>query len=157
MNASKPSEYLPDRGGKCQKRLGGIKGCRDKTTSWHLIGFPDGSKIGLTVSCRGKTHRYTVCMCVCVVIPFIPDVRLVDAPDGVTQKERRPEFLHLPSAVLALIFIARRIQSSLSLINREVEFLCTHELIVLNLLSMIYIPVYIYIYIYMLRGKSQFV
>ena len=31
-------------------------------------------------------------------------------------------FLHLRSAMLALIFIARRIQSSLSLVNREVEF-----------------------------------
>ena len=31
-------------------------------------------------------------------------------------------FLHLPSAVLALIFFARRIQPSLSLVDREVEF-----------------------------------
>ena len=30
-------------------------------------------------------------------------------------------FLHLPSAVLALVFIARRIQPSLSLVDREVE------------------------------------
>ena len=30
-------------------------------------------------------------------------------------------FLHLPYAVLALIFIARTIQSSLSLVDREVE------------------------------------
>ena len=28
-----------------------------------------------------------VCVCVCVVIPFILDVRLVDAPAGVTQEE----------------------------------------------------------------------
>ena len=31
-------------------------------------------------------------------------------------------FLHLPSAVLALIFLARRIQAFLSLVDREVEF-----------------------------------
>ena len=57
-----------------------------------------------------------------VVVPFIRDVRLVDAPAGVTQEEGHTEFLHLPSAVLALIFIARRIQPSLSLVDREVEF-----------------------------------
>ena len=43
----------------------------------------------------------------------------MDAPAGV--RERR--FFHLPSAVLALIFISRRIQPSLSLVDREVEFL----------------------------------
>ena len=61
-------------------------------------------------------------MCVCC-IPFILDVRLVDAPAGVTQEEGHTGFLiHLPSAVLALIFIARRIQPSLSFADREVEF-----------------------------------
>ena len=34
----------------------------------------------------------------------------------------RPGFLHLPSAVLALVFLARRTQPSLSLVDREVEF-----------------------------------
>ena len=53
---------------------------------------------------------------------FILDVRLVDAPAEVTQ-ESHTEFLHLPSAVLALTFSARRIQPwSLSLVDREVEF-----------------------------------
>ena len=63
-------------------------------------------------------------MCVCVVIPFILDVRLlVDVPAGVTQEEGHTEFVHLPSsAVLALIFLARRIQPFLSLVDREVEF-----------------------------------
>ena len=27
------------------KRLGGIKGCKYKTSSWHLNGFPDGNNI----------------------------------------------------------------------------------------------------------------
>ena len=45
----------------------------------------------------------------------------MDAPAGVTQEEGHIGFLHLPSAVLALIFIARRIQPSFSLVNREVE------------------------------------
>ena len=42
---------------------------------------------------------------------------------GVTQEEGHTGFLtHLPSAVLALIFLARRIQPFLSLVDREVEF-----------------------------------
>ena len=28
------------------KLLGGIKGCKYKTSSWHLKGFPDGNNIG---------------------------------------------------------------------------------------------------------------
>ena len=65
--------------------------------------------------------RLTRVLCV-VVIPFILDVGLVDVPAGVTQEEDRTVFLHLPSAVLALIFLARRIQPFLSLVDREVEF-----------------------------------
>ena len=59
----------------------------------------------------------------CVVIPFILDVRLVDAPAGVTQEQGHTGLLHLPSAVLALIFIfiARRVQPSFSLVDRQVE------------------------------------
>ena len=44
----------------------------------------------------------------------------MDAPAGVTQ-EGHTGFLRLPSEVLALIFIARRIQPSFSLVDREVE------------------------------------
>ena len=47
-----------------------------------------------------------ILVCVCVIIPFILDVRLVDVPAGVTQEEGNTGFLtHLPSAVLALIFL----------------------------------------------------
>ena len=63
--------------------------------------------------------------CVCVVIPFILDVRLVDAPAGVIQEECHIGFSHLPSAVLVLIFIARRIQPFLSLVDREFIFCVT--------------------------------
>ena len=69
----------------------------------------------------------------------------------VTQKEGHTGFLHLPSAMLALIFLAKRIQPSLSLVDREVDFLCTHELIVLHLLGMIF---YIIIFIFW-EEKSQ--
>ena len=57
-------------------------------------------------------------LCVCV-IPFILDVRFVDdVTAGVTQEEGQTEFLHLPSGVLALMFLARRIQPFLSLVDR---------------------------------------
>ena len=59
---------------------------------------------------------------VCAVITFILDVRFVDVPAGVTQEEGRAGFLRLPSAVLAFIFLARRIQPFLSLVDCEVEF-----------------------------------
>ena len=43
--------------------------------------------------------------------------------DGVTQEEGHIGFLiHLPSTVRALIFLARRIQPFLSLVDREVQF-----------------------------------
>ena len=46
----------------------------------------------------------------------------MDVPAGVTQEEGHTGFLiHLPSAVRALIFVARRIQP-FSLVDREVEF-----------------------------------
>ena len=74
-----------------------------------------------------------------VDIPFILDVRLVDVLAGVTQEEGHTGSLHLPSAVLALIFLAKRIQPFLSLVDHEVEFcVLQNELSVLNL-SRIYI------------------
>ena len=65
-----------------------------------------------------------LCLCVCVRVVrlFILDVRFVDVPTGVIWEESRTGFLHLLSAVLALIFLARRIQPFLSLVDREVEF-----------------------------------
>ena len=56
----------------------------------------------------------------------------LDAPAGVTQEEGHTGFfIHLPSAVRALIFLARRIQPFLSLVGREVEFFVLTILIVL--------------------------
>ena len=47
----------------------------------------------------------------------------LDASAGVTQEEGHTGFLiHFLSAVRALIFLARRIQPFLSLVDREVEF-----------------------------------
>ena len=61
-------------------------------------------------------------LCVFSSHPFWTSSSL-DVPAGVTQEEGHTGFLiHLPSAVRALIFVARRIQPFLSLVDREVEF-----------------------------------
>ena len=47
----------------------------------------------------------------------------LDVPAGVTQEEGHTRLLiHLPSAVRASFFLARRIQSFVSLVDREVDF-----------------------------------
>ena len=63
-----------------------------------------------------------VCVCVFSSHPFWSSSSL-DVPAGVTQEEGHTGLLiPLPSAVRALIFVARRIQPFLSLVDREVEF-----------------------------------
>ena len=84
----------------------------------------------------GEKPTVMLCVCVCVLSsrPFWTSSSL-DVPAGVTQEEGHIGFLiHLPSAVRALIFVARRIQPFLSLVDREVEFcvLPGNELIVLH-------------------------
>ena len=81
-----------------------------------------------------------VCMCVCVFSShsFWTSSSL-DVQAGVTQEEGHTGFLiHFLSAVRALIFLARRIQPFLSLVDREVEFLCTNDLMVLHPLGIFY-------------------
>ena len=66
----------------------------------------------------------SLCVCVCVFSShsFWTSSSL-DVPAGVTQEEGHTGFLiHLLSAVRALLFLARRIQPVLSLVDREVEF-----------------------------------
>ena len=86
QNAPRPSEHPPVRGGEMSKRLGGIKGCKYKTSSWHLNGFPDRNNIGSTF-----------------FFPFILDIKWTYQPGS------HRIFHHLPSAVPALIFLARKI------------------------------------------------
>ena len=63
----------------------------------------------------------------------------MDIPAGVTQEEGHTGFLiHLLSAVHALIFLARRIQPFLSLVDREVEFCVLTILIVLHPLGIFF-------------------
>ena len=49
QNTPRPSEHSPVMGEKMSKRLGGIKGCKYKTSSWHLNRFPDADNIGSTL------------------------------------------------------------------------------------------------------------
>ena len=62
-------------------------------------------------------ENINVCVCVlCVFFPFILDI------NGRTNRGHTGFLIHLLSAVHALIFLGRRIQPFLSLIDREVEF-----------------------------------
>ena len=49
QSTPRPSEHPPVMGEKMSKRLGGIKGCKYKISSWHLNRFPDADTIGSTV------------------------------------------------------------------------------------------------------------
>ena len=61
--------------------------------------------------------------CVCVSSLSFWTSSSLDAPTGVTQKEGHTGFLiRLPSAVRALIFLARRYHPFISLVDREVGF-----------------------------------
>ena len=79
--------------------------------------------------------RARMCVCVCVFYShsFWTSSSL-EVPAGVTQEEGHTGFLiHLLSAVRAFIFLARRIQPFLSLVDREIEFcVLTNDLIVLH-------------------------
>ena len=83
-------------------------------------------------------------MCVCVFSShsFWTSGSL-DVPAGVTQEEGHTGvFIHLLSAVRALIFLARRIQPFLSLVDREVEFCVLTTLIVLQPLGIFFFLVF---------------
>ena len=71
---------------------------------------------------RSSSFDFNKCVCVFSSHSFWTSSSL-DVPAGVTQEEGHTRFLiHLLSAVRALIFLARRIQPFLSLVDREVEF-----------------------------------
>ena len=76
----------------------------------------------------------------------------MDVPAGVTQEKGHTGFLIHLSAVHALIFLARRIQPFLSLVDREVEFcVLTILLIVLHPLG-----IFIFLFFCILVGKIPF-
>ena len=70
----------------------------------------------------GEKPIVILCVCVFSCHSFWTS-SLLDVPAGVTQEEGHTGFfIHLLSAVRALIFFARRIQPFLSHVDREVEF-----------------------------------
>ena len=80
------------------------------------------SFIGVRLSIKGRILFYWVVVCVFSSHSFWTSSSL-DVPAGVTQEEGHTGFLvHLLSAVRALIFLARRIQPFLSLVDCEIEF-----------------------------------
>ena len=61
-------------------------------------------------------------VCVCVIISFILDVGLVDAPAEVTHRRKVTQDFSTSFCGACLNFLARSIQPSLSLVNREADF-----------------------------------
>ena len=79
-----------------------------------------------------------LCVCVFSSHSFWKSSSL-DVPAEVTQEEGHTGFfIYLPSAVRALIFLARRIQPFFSLVDCEVKFLCANDLIVLHSLGIFF-------------------
>ena len=93
----------------------------------HLIFKTMGIGQLLPTAASRHGHGYWTCksaaMCVCVFSHSFWTSSSVDVPAGVTQEEGYTRvFIHLPCAVRALVFLARRIQPFPSLVDREVEF-----------------------------------
>ena len=95
----------------------GIVGCDEL---YHMNNRETGERIDMGIISLKKNLNAFVC--VFSSHSFWTSSSL-DVPAGVTQEEGHTGFLiHLLSAVRALIFVARRIQPFLSLVDREVEF-----------------------------------
>ena len=103
----------------------------------HVVECP----CGLFVQCKCiSLHQLQYCNIACLLdCVFVFSSHSfwtsssLDVPAGVTQEEGHTGFfIHLLSAVRALIFLARRIQPFLSLVDCEVELLCANDLIVLH-------------------------
>ena len=76
---------------------------------------------------KRDVEGHSLCVCVCVCVFFSSHLfwtsSSLDVPAGVTQEEGHKGFpIYLLSAVRAFIFLGRRIQPFLSLVDREVEF-----------------------------------
>ena len=75
-------------------------------------------KMVFQLFCRAEVPPAYLALCVfCVFFPFILDIKFA----GRTGRVHTGFFVHLSSAVRALIFLTRRIQPFLSLVDREVE------------------------------------
>ena len=126
------------------KRLGGIKGYKYKTSSWHLNTQEKGH--------TGYIYIYILLLLFLTFSVLVANLKkllytVANPARGLLNREKITKekvwqytpptphtarskkiffffffFIHLPSAVRVLIFIARRIQPFLSLVDREVEF-----------------------------------
>ena len=86
----------------------------------HCLHTPSSTP---TSSLTVGVKRLLVCVCCVFSSHSFWTSSSLDVPAGVTQEEGHTGFfIHLLSAVRALIFLARRIQPFLSLVDREVEF-----------------------------------
>ena len=92
----------------------------DKLPNSYMLHRVEKIVVGDILSLLKNPQNIRNVLCVFSSHPFWTSM---DVPAGVTQEEGHTGFLiHLPSAVRALIFVARRIQPFLSLVDREVEF-----------------------------------
>ena len=73
-----------------------------------------------SIECKSPSDTFSVYVCAVITLFILDVILLADAPAGVTHEEGHTGFSRLPSAVLALIFLARRIQPYLSLVDRDV-------------------------------------
>ena len=96
--------------------------------SWYLY---NKSYIIFVKTLRPSLWRRCInnirCVCVCVCVCFLPihsghQVRWTHQPGPHRGKVTQGFLIHLLSAVRALIFLARKIQPLLSLVESEVEF-----------------------------------
>ena len=108
-------------------------------------------------------HIMYVCvlcvLCVCVFSSHsLWTPSSLDVPARVTQEEDHTGFLiHLPSAMHAFIFLARRIQPFLSLVDREVEFcviIQNSDLVVLHFLGILFFIFYFIPYFLVRKNQS---
>ena len=87
-----------------------------------ILSYSSTTHSSIVLLLNSTSSSTVTVLCVFSSHPFWTSSSL-DVPAGVTQEEGHTGFLiHLPSAVRALIFVARRIQPFLSLVDREVEF-----------------------------------
>ena len=104
----RPSEHPPVMGGKMSKRLGGIKRLQIQNLCVFCV---------VVVVVVSHIQRIGWCFVCFLPIHSGHHVRWTYQPGS-----HRISLIHLFSALRALIFLARKIQPFLSLVDREVEF-----------------------------------
>ena len=105
-------------------------GCTSRGHTGLLIPLPSAVQAFIFLARRTQPFLSLVdrevkfCVCVCVCFLSIHSGHQVGRTSrGHTDRRKVTRFfIHLPSAVRALIFLVRRIQPFLSLVDREVEF-----------------------------------